>query len=85
MEEANRFLEVKEQTAGKIAWATFLCIISPVTMLILGAVSEEPGYGITENMAGGVGMIVLLVLVAIAVSVYISCGHRTEPYQYLEK
>lgn len=85
MEEANRFLEVKEQTAGKIAWATFLCIISPVTMLILGAVSEEPAYGITENMAGGVGMIVLLVLVAIAVSVYISCGHRTEPYQYLEK
>lgn len=85
LEEANGFLEAKTQTAGKIAWATFLCIISPITMLILGAASETPGYGITEDMAGGIGMIVMLILVAAAVAVYISCGHRTEPYQYLEK
>ena len=30
MKEANEFLAAKERTAGKIALATFLCIVSPI-------------------------------------------------------
>lgn len=85
MEEANAFLSVKAETSGSIALAVFLCILSPVCLLILGAVSEVPQYGLTENAAGGIGMIVLLILVAIAVAIFISNGRKTAPFDYLEK
>ncbi len=85
MEEANAFLAVKEKTAKPIAYAAFLCILSPICLFILGAMSEAPEYGISEDVAGGVGMIVLLLLVAIATAVFIFCGCQTSPYSYLEK
>lgn len=85
MEEACRFLEVKEMTAKWIAYATFLCIISPVALIILGIVSESPVYGIKENTAGGIGMIILLLLIAVAAVIYILSGSKTEPFAYLEK
>lgn len=85
MEEANAFLAVKEKTAKLIAYAAFLCILSPICLIILGAMSEVAEYGISEGLAGGIGMIVLLVLVAIATTVFIFCGSQTSPYSYLEK
>ncbi len=85
MEEANAFLSVKEKTAKLIAYATFLCILSPICLIILGAMSEVAEYGISEGLAGGIGMIVLLLLVAIATAVFIFCGSQTSPYSYLEK
>ena len=40
MEEANAFLSVKLRTAKTIAYAAFLCIVSPIALLILSAISE---------------------------------------------
>ncbi len=85
MEEANAFLDAKVKTAKPIANATFLCILSPVCLLILGAMSENAEYGLSESLAGGIGMIILLVLVAIAVAIFISCGSKTAAFSYLEK
>ena len=42
MEEANAFLSVKAMSSKPIALATFLCILSPICLFILGAVSEVP-------------------------------------------
>jgi transcriptional regulator with XRE-family HTH domain len=84
MEEANKFLAVKESTAGTIANAVFLCIISPICLFILGAVSENAKLGLPENVAGGIGMVVLLAIVASAVSIFISNGSKTEPFSYLD-
>ena len=44
LEEANAFLSVKAQTSKSIALAVFLCVLSPICLLILGAVSEVKGY-----------------------------------------
>ncbi len=85
LEEANQFLEVKRETAKPIAYATFLCILSPIVLMMLGAMSENPKYGISETVAGSVGMIVLLVLIAIAVVIFITNGSKTEKFLYLEK
>lgn len=83
-EEAIRFLEVKEETSKKIADAVFLCILSPVCLIVLGGLSE---YGrhmkVSENFAGAVGMIVLMALVAVAVAMFISSGGRTRAYTYI--
>lgn len=85
MEEASSFLKVKEQTTKRIAFGTVLCILSPICFMILGAASEVPAYGISENLAGGIGMSVMFVLIAIAVAIFISCEMKTSSYEYLEK
>ena len=85
MEEAVSFLEVKKETAPKIALAVFLCVISPITLILLGGLSDQKLIGISENAAGAIGLIVIFVLVAAAVAVFITCGAKTEKYEYLEK
>lgn len=52
LEEANTFLEVKTMTSRTIAYGVFLCIISPICLLMLGVLSESGKYGLSENMAG---------------------------------
>ena len=85
MEEANAFLLVKAETSKTIAGAVLLCILSPVCLLLLGAASETASLNVSENTAGGIGMIVMLVMVAIAVAIFIHSGSKTAPYEYLEK
>lgn len=85
MEEANEFLSIKAATSKSIAYATFLCILSPICLMILGAVSEMGEYGLADHVAGGLGMIVLLILVATAVVIFITSGNKTAPFEYLEK
>jgi len=85
MEEANAFLAVKARTARTIAYAVFLCILSPVALILLGAISESTAGGLNENIAGGVGMIVLMLFVTAAVVMLIASGSRTAPYAWLEK
>ncbi len=85
MEEANAFLSVKATTSKSIALATFLCILSPICLLILGAISEVSEYALADNVAGGIGMIVLLLLVTMAVALFVSSDRKTAAYDYLEK
>ncbi len=85
MEEANAFLSVKSKTAKTIAYAAFLCILSPIALLMLGAISESTSGILNENTAGGIGMIVLIILVAIAAVMFILSGSKTATFAYLEK
>lgn len=85
MEEANRFLKIKSETTPLVALGVFLCIISPICLIILGAASEKPDFWLSENAAGGIGMCVLLILVAAAVVLFIFVGNKTSPFAYLEK
>lgn len=85
MEEASAFLKVKEETARPVAYATFLCIISPICMFLLAAASEQPGARISEGLAMGAGLIILLCLVALAVAIFLAVGSRTAGFLYLEQ
>ncbi len=84
MEEANEYLALREIAAKRIAMGTFLCIISPICLLILAAFTELTTLKISENFAAGAGLIVLLALVAVAVMMFVSCGNMSAPYAYLE-
>ncbi len=83
--EASEFLALKQATAGWIAFAVFLCVLSPVPLLFLGAVSEYGRVSLGENAAGGLGMVILLFMVAGAVAVFLLCGSKTERFAYLDK
>ena len=85
MEMANEYLQIIDWSAGKTAFATMLCILSPIVLLMLGAMSEMPNYHISENAAAGIGICVLNVLIAIAVTIFILCGMKTKKYEFMEK
>lgn len=85
MEEAVSFLEAKKETAPKVALAVFLCIVSPIVLILMGGLSDQKLISISENAAGGIGLITLIVLVVAAVALFITCGMKTEKYEYLEK
>lgn len=85
MEEAERFLSIKKKNVLPTAIATFLCILSPICLMLLGAMSEQSNSGVSENMAGGSGMVILLIMVAVAVAMFIATGKHTEEFAFLEK
>lgn len=86
MEEASAFLRASEQTALPCTLAVFLCILSPVPLLLLGGASGENVLfqPISQNLAGGAGVILLLLIVAAAVAVFLGCGAKTKRFEFLE-
>ena len=87
MAQASDYLALRRAAAPKMALATMLCIFSPIALIGLAAVSElsVSAVRITEDAAGGIGLCVLIVLVAIAVALFISCGNKAKEYEFLEK
>ena len=85
MEEASAYLTLRREAAPKIALATFLCIISPVALLMLAAMSEVSRFGISENAAAGIGLCALLVLVAIGVALFLTCAAKVRNFAFLEE
>ena len=85
MEEASSFLAIKAETTGKIALGVFLCILSPIALLLLLGLTEGQMLPITEEVAVALGMITLFLMIAVAVAFFIYCGIKTSPYEYLEK
>lgn len=83
--EANTYLEQRRQASKKIAIATFLCILSPITLIMLGAFSEMPSSPISENAAGAIGFVVLFAFVLCAVPIYVYCGFKNEPFAFLDQ
>lgn len=85
LEEANAFMDLTRSKSTRLAAAVSLCVLSPVTLILLGGYAELTDAGMTENLAGGLGVAVLLALVAIAVGIFITTGMRLNQYQYLEE
>lgn len=84
MEQAADYLALRRAAAPKLALATLLCVLSPVALLLLAALSDRPGAALSENAAAGIGLCVLLVLVAAAVAVFITCAAQVKAYAFLE-
>ena len=85
LEEASDYLGKRRAAAPKIAFATMLCILSPICLILLAGMSEVSRFGISEDAAAGVGLCVLLVLVAVGVAIFLACAAKVKPYEFLEK
>lgn len=85
MEEANKYMELVEKSSLWIATGVSMCILSPVVMIILSGMQEYAVIKITEDAAAGIGIIVLLVMIAVAVVFFILNGMKLEKYEFLEK
>lgn len=80
MQEARDYLEWAKHKAPWIALGTFLCILSPVWLLLLGGMAEYKVLPITEDMTGGMGVAILLGIVAVAVAIFIIKGAHQERF-----
>ena len=85
MEDANEFLRLKNESSEKIAFAVLLCILSPVCLIFLAGISEYGLLTVSDNFAAGLGLIVLMIFVAVAVGIFIHEGSKTNHFEYLEK
>lgn len=85
LEEASAFMDLARKVSSKIALAVSMCILSPVCLILLGGFSEYGNISLSENVVGGIGVVVLLLLIAAGVAVLILTGLRLEKYEYLEK
>lgn len=85
LEEANEYMALRKAAAPRIALATFLCILAVIPLLILGGATTVDGLGISENFAGGVGMIIMLAIAAAAIGIFVYTGSQSEKYKFLEK
>ena len=84
LEEANAYLAAKEKTAKPTAWAVFLCIVSPVCLVLLSAAAEAGRLALTEDSAALIGLCVLFGLIAGAVAIFISCDEQMKRFAHLE-
>ncbi len=85
MEEASAYLSLRRAAAPRMALATFLCVISPVALMVLAAMSESARFHLTEDAAAGFGLCVMLVLAAVGAALFLGCASRSKAYAFLEK
>lgn len=86
MESANVYLELLRQISSKIALGVSLCILSPIMLIGLTGVSDQKeGMILSAEAAVGIGMTILLLMVAVAAAIFIIYGRKIEAYDFLEK
>lgn len=85
VEEANLFLNLTRKLAVPRAIAVALFVLCPAPLILLGGMYEYDRTPLTENMAGGLGVAILLVIVAIGTFILITANTQLSKYEYLEK
>ncbi len=83
VEEANRYLSIARQTAGRIALGVMLCILSPVLLILLLGLVTAALLPFDQAFASAIGLFVLLSLVACAVALFVSAGLRLSEFECL--
>lgn len=84
LQDANRYIESRKKASFNIAIATFMCVISPIALIVLAGVSEYTKH-ISENVAALLGLTILFFLVGAAVAIYIYAGFKNEEFKFLEE
>lgn len=85
VEEANAYMDLAKKVSTKIATGVILCILSPVCLILLAGLSEQPHFFLSQNAACFIGIVILLLFVVLGVAILISAGMRLNKYEYLEK
>ena len=60
MEQSAQYLVLRRKAAPQMALATLLCVLSPIPLLMLAALSEKHRIPLTEEAAAGLGLCALM-------------------------
>lgn len=84
MEQAQNFLELRAATAPKMALGVMLCVWSPIVLIALAVMLGFGYFGLSDAVATGVGLCVLLVMVAAAVALFLTASAPLRAFSFLE-
>ena len=85
MEDANEFINLRQEASKKISLGVSLLIISPSILIFLLGIVEGKKFLMSENMAITIGVISLIIVAAIAIALFIISGLSLEKYEFLER
>lgn len=85
LQDAHDILATHKKAAKSIALGVMLCILGVIPTLILGTFAEEGKIPLSEDMAGGIGVAILLVFVAIATALFVLHGIKLSKFEFIEK
>ena len=83
LNEANDYIKIVHNSSIKIALGVFLCIISPISLVLLGGLSKTYKV-INENVASTIGLVTLFILVAMAVLLFMLSSSEAKEYEYIK-
>lgn len=83
LNEMKDFLKSKAAYAKQIAFGVMLCILSPVLLILFSGMAEAGTM--SESMAYGVGIVVLLFMISVAVAIFIISSEKMKRFRYFQK
>ena len=84
-EEAKRFLQLKMAAIPKTTLGVALCVWSPIALIGLPVLRSTLNWGFPEEICSGIGLCVLLVMVAAGVALLLTAGGTLREFEYLER
>ena len=85
MSQAQEYLTLRKQSSLKIAFATFLCVISPIPLIGFTTLCQYQRFHMAENLAISIGLSFLIICITIAVILFCLCAFKVKKYDFLEK
>ncbi len=85
LEQANRYMDLVEKAAVKIAAGVAGILLAVAVLILLSGLAENMLLPLSEDAAGGIGVVILLIAIAAAVAVFITQGMQLDKYEFLEK
>ncbi len=83
-EEGETYLALVKKIAWKLALGIALCILSPVCLIVLLGLAAS-GRALSDGVATGVGVTLLLCFCAVGVALIILCGIALAKFEYLDE
>ena len=84
LETAGQFLSGAYHSAQRIALGVFLCILSPIPLIVLAGLQEQGSISLSEQQALGIGLLALILTICGAVVLFVLQYLRMHSFEYLE-
>ena len=84
-EEARRYLQLQTAAIPKTTLGVALCVWSPIALIGLPVLRSTLNWGFPEEICSGIGLCVLLVMVAAGVALLLTAGGTLREFEYLER
>ena len=84
-EEARRYLRLQTAAIPKTTLGVALCVWSPIALIGLPVLRSTLNWGFPEEICSGIGLCVLLVMVAAGVALLLTASGKLREFEYLER
>lgn len=85
LQEAKDYLKAAKRFMKQVRLGVVLCILSPFLLILLGDMTDFGVIRMSGDFAGGIGICVLLPMIACATGMFVTGGLKMKPYDYLEE